>query len=74
MTTNLTRRKTPEERELEKKHAELTSLESELAQRELDLATLQAELRAFERRYLSIIALCNRGHEVDLCVLSTTAT
>lgn len=52
MTTALTRRKTPEERELENKHTRLATLEAELAQRELDLATLKAELRTFEARYL----------------------
>lgn len=53
----ITRRQTPEERELEKKQDEFAALESKLAQRELDLATLQAELRAFERRYLSIVGV-----------------
>lgn len=45
----------PEVRELEKKKAELASLEARLAERELDLATLQAELRSFEGTYLRIV-------------------
>src|ERR1041385_2346729 len=44
-----------EEREVEKKRAELAALEAELAQRELDLATLQAELHAFESQYLKVV-------------------
>lgn len=55
MNTDLIRKLTPEERELEKKKAELALLESKLAERELDLATLQAELHVFEQRYLRII-------------------
>jgi hypothetical protein len=56
MNTHLTLSRTAEERELEKKRAELTALETELAQRELDLATLQAEVRAFESQYLKVVA------------------
>jgi hypothetical protein len=52
MSTSLTRRQTPEERELENKRTQLAALETELAQRELDLATLKAELTVFETRYL----------------------
>jgi peptidoglycan hydrolase CwlO-like protein len=55
MSQHLTRRKTPEEAELDQKKAKLASLESELVQRELDLATLQGELRNFEARYLRIV-------------------
>jgi hypothetical protein len=55
MSQHLTRRRTPEETELDQKKAELAALESELVQRELDLATLQAELRNFETRYLRIV-------------------
>jgi len=50
-------RKSPEEKELEKKHLELETLQEQLAQAELDLATLQVELRDFERRYLSIVGV-----------------
>lgn len=57
MTTEIARQLTPEERELEKKKAELAALEERLAQRELELATLQGELHAFEQRYLSIVGV-----------------
>ena len=63
MSFDLIRAQTPEEKELARKLAELTVLESELAQRELDLATLQAELHAFERRYLRIVGI--RYAELD---------
>jgi hypothetical protein len=63
MTTEIKRRKTPEEEELDKKLTELNELESELAQCELDLATLHGELRAFEIRYLRIIGI--RYAELD---------
>ena len=55
MSSALTRKKTPEERELEHKRVQLASLEAVLAQKELDLATIQAELRVFEVRYLRIV-------------------
>jgi hypothetical protein len=55
--TDIKRRQTPEERELEIKQAELLALQGQLAQRELDLATLQAELRSFEGRYLRIVGV-----------------
>jgi len=57
MSTQPTKRQTPEERELSRKRAELARLEADLAQRELDLATLGAELRAFEGRYLRIVGV-----------------
>ena len=63
MSTDLIQAKTPEEKELARKLAELTILEGELAQRELDVATLQAELHAFERRYLRIVGI--RYAELD---------
>lgn len=55
MNNNLIRKQTPEERELEKKKAELAALEAELAERELERATLKAELHTFEQRYLRIV-------------------
>ncbi len=51
------RTQTPEERELEKKKAELAALEADLIQRELDLATLRAELSKFENRYLRTVGV-----------------
>ena len=56
MATEIIKNQTPEERELEKKQAELSSLEAELIQRELDLATLRAEL-ADESRYLRTVGI-----------------
>lgn len=50
-------KKSPEERELEKKQRELEALQEQLAQAELDLATLDVELRDFERRYLGIVGV-----------------
>lgn len=55
MTSQITHITSPEARELEKKRAELATLETRLAERELDLATLQAELRSFERTYVRIV-------------------
>jgi hypothetical protein len=42
---------TPEQRELEKKRAELSELEGTLSDRELELVTLQGHLRTFEALY-----------------------
>lgn len=63
MESAITKRKTPEEQELDKKLAELAALEAELAESELDLATLQAELHAFEREYLRVVGI--RYTELD---------
>jgi DnaJ-domain-containing protein 1 len=63
MSGDLIRRLTPEEEELERKQAELATLEAELAQRELDLTTLHAELNAFERKYQQNIGI--RFSELD---------
>lgn len=52
MSSEIIRNQTPEERELEKKRAELALLETELTEGELELATLRAELAALEARYL----------------------
>lgn len=63
MSSDIVRRLTPEEEELEKKRSELTLLETELAQRELELTTLHAELNAFERKYQQIVGI--RFAELD---------
>jgi DnaJ-domain-containing protein 1 len=63
MGSDLVRRLTPEEEEVERKRAELDVLETDLAQRELDLATLHAELHAFERKYQQVIGI--RYAELD---------
>ena len=63
MTTRITQIKAPEARELEKKRAELATLEARLAERELDLATLQAELHSFEGTYLRTVG--SRLAELD---------
>ena len=55
--------RTPEERELDKKVAELGALESELVQRELDLATLHRSVRTVEARYVRLVA--TRYAELD---------
>ncbi len=57
MAIEILKNQTPEERELEKKQAELAVLEVELIQREIDLATLRAELADFESRYLRTVGV-----------------
>lgn len=57
MGTDITRRKTPEESELEQKQSNLEILEEELTQRELELATIKADLQAFEGLYLRIVGI-----------------
>ena len=57
MSSDIVRNQTPEELELQRKQAELASLEAELIQRELDLATLRAELADFESRYLRTVGV-----------------
>ena len=47
--------RTPEEKELEEKLAELAALKADIAQRELELATLTTELSEFEARYLGAV-------------------
>src|SRR5450432_1843573 len=53
----------PEEKELARKHAEQTSIQSELAERELRSANLRAELGAFEQQYLHFVG--SRYAELD---------
>jgi hypothetical protein len=57
MSSDIVRNQTPEELELQRKQAELASLEADLIQRELDLATLRAELAEFESRYLRTVGV-----------------
>lgn len=57
MNTQIIKKKTPEEQELDKKKTELAALEAYLAERELELATLDAELHSFQMRYLKIVGL-----------------
>ncbi|HXV79250.1 MAG TPA: hypothetical protein VEG60_05180 [Candidatus Binatia bacterium] len=57
MSTDIIRNQTPEELELQRKQAELESLEADLIQRELDLANLRAELTEFESRYLRTVGV-----------------
>ncbi len=54
---SLTKQMTPEEIELEKKRAELSTLEDDLALKELDLTTLQIELEDLRRRYLRTVGV-----------------
>jgi len=63
MSTDLTRKQTPEERELESKRVRLAALEAELVQRELDLTTLKAELTTIEARYLYEVGTLYRRSE-----------
>jgi hypothetical protein len=63
MNSKIIYNKTSEQEELEKKLAELSSLEAELTERELELVTLQSELHAFECEYLRVIG--TRYAELD---------
>ena len=63
MRADNSRRLTPEERELDRKHTALAALEARLTQQELELTTLQVELRAFEAHYLRVVG--RRYAELD---------
>lgn len=57
MKAELSKYRSPEDEELQRKLAELAALETELADRELQLVTLQTRLAAFERRYWRIVGV-----------------
>lgn len=57
MNTEIARKKTPEELELENKERELAELEELTSERELELATIQAELQHFELEYLTKVGV-----------------
>ena len=63
MSTQLILQVTPEDEELQRKSAELATLETELVQGELDLTTLHAELQNFDREYQQVIG--TRYTELD---------
>lgn len=63
MSNQLVLQVTPEDEELQRKAAELATLETELVQGELDLTTLHAELHNFDREYQQIIG--TRYAELD---------
>ena len=52
MDGQIIKRRTPEEREVERKREELAVLRSTLAERELELADMRSSLAVFEGRYL----------------------
>ena len=65
---------TLEQRELDKKLAELQALENEFADCDLELATLRAELAVFEKRYLSLLGpLYAELDEVEAQIAEATA-
>lgn len=57
MANDITRTRTPEERELEQKRTVLRSLEAQLVDKELEFSTLQAQLRAFEKKYVAVVGV-----------------
>ena len=57
MGSQLSKRKSPEENELEKKQQELAQLTEELAEQELERATLRRALTAFEIEYMCTVGL-----------------
>lgn len=63
MNDNLILSKSPEAEELERKKAELSTIEAELIQKELELTTLHAELHAFELDYSKIVG--SRSTELE---------
>ena len=57
MENQVTKRETPEEKELRKKQAELKDLEDRLGEKELELATFRAELNSFEALYIRVVGV-----------------
>lgn len=57
MSNSVIPTKKPEDEELERKLAELESLQLKLVHKELELSTLQAELHSFELQYLKIVGV-----------------
>jgi hypothetical protein len=57
MSKEIVRNLRPEEKELNKKKAELSLLEEELTQRELELTSLTAEMHVFESIYLRVVGI-----------------
>ena len=53
MSRDITRRKAPEEIELEAKQAELAAIEDEMASLQLEFSTLESELHVFNSLYLN---------------------
>src|SRR5437016_13888634 len=70
----IVRHQMPEQRELEKKRAELKAFEVQLSERELELATVRAELTAFEVRYLRVLGvLYAELDEIEAQIAETAA-
>jgi len=57
VSTQLLRKESPEELEIEAKRIELAALEARFGEQELALATAHAEVRSFERRYIAALGI-----------------
>ena len=74
MNTEVVKSQKPEDRELNKKLAELRILEEELTERELELTNLSLEMRDFEAKYLRIVGLrFARLDELEVIIAETYA-